>query len=142
MHYALSPYLQKRLGFVIPFESVFHGLFLKFSQVLVYDYTCHVTTGMLAEKLGCCLVVRRNLLGCSLLVWLLKHLRITDVSSESLSMLLKEYNVNMRKTATKRCKIQALCKVDAVMKDLSAEEATALAEKMKEMESRKKNKKQ
>ena len=44
----------------------------------------------------------------------------------------------MRKTATKLCKIQALCKIDAVMKDLSAEEANALATKLKDMESKKK----
>ena len=69
---------------------------------------------------------------------LLRSLQITEISSESLSQLLKEHNINMRKNATKLCKIQALCKVDMVMKELTAEEANALAEKLKELESKKK----
>ena len=84
---------------------------------------------------------RHSKRGCSLLVALLRSLSIADVSSECLSQLLKHHNVNMRKNATKLCKIRALSKVDCVLKDLTAEEATAVENMLQEMETKKPKKK-
>ena len=109
-------------------------------EVCVYDYTCHLTTGNLADKMGSCLFIRRSLKGHSCLISLLRTMNVFKVSSDSLSHLLKAHHVSMRKTATKICKIRELAKLDTVMKDLTPEEATALENKLQEMESKKKKK--
>ena len=104
----------------------------------MYDYTCHSTTASLADKMGCSLFLRRSKEGHSCLIALLRSLDIFNISSDCLTHLLKAHHVNMRKTATKLCKIRALAKVDSVMKDLTPEQATALETKLVELESKKK----
>ena len=88
--------------------------------------------------MGSCLFLRRSKNGHSLLVALLRSLQISKISSDCLSQLLRVHNVNMRKTATKLCKIRALCNIETVMKDLTTEEVTAVEAMLKEMESKKK----
>ena len=109
-------------------------------QVQVYNYTCHLTKSNLADKMGCAIFIRRSLRGYSLLAFLLRTLKINEICSDSLTQLLKIYNVNMRKNATKLCKLRGLMKVDSILKDLTAEEATAVEEVLQEMESKKKKK--
>ena len=113
-------------------------MFVACAEVLVYDYTIHFTAGSLADKMGCCMFFRRSFKGFSLLAALLRNLDIARIPSDSLTQLLKVHNINMRKTATKVCKIRSLCQVETVLKDLSAEEVKALEELMKNMESKKK----
>ena len=105
---------------------------------MVYDYTIHFTNGSLADKMGCCMFFRRSFKGFSLLTALLRNLDIARVPSDCLTQLLKVHSINMRKTATKVCKIRSLCQVETVLKDLSAEEVKGLEELLKNMESKKK----
>ena len=106
------------------------------AKVAVYNYTIHVTKSKLADKMNTCVFFRHAKRGNSLLVALLQSLTIADVSSECLTQLLKHHNVNMRKNATKLCKIRALSKIESVLKDLTAEEATAVETMLQDMESK------